>query len=114
LATMWVLLAAANCAPSERHPAAFRSVDELRRTRAQPDALDIDRYLGTEWYGVYVNGNRSGYSISRRERTRCNGKPAYKFSSELAIHLSECCLSVGRSGARIWDLSGGYGDCSCP
>ncbi|HET6454962.1 MAG TPA: transglutaminase-like domain-containing protein [Armatimonadota bacterium] len=57
--------------------------------RAAPKVtgFDIDNYLGAEWYGVYVNGSKLGYSVSFREKTTHNGKPAYRFGSELALAL---------------------------
>jgi len=85
LLVMLLVIAAGTCAPSGRPPVGFLNAGQMQRSAPKSAGLDIDRHLGTWWYGVYLDDNRCGYAVTTREKTAYNGKPAYKFRGEFVL-----------------------------
>jgi len=56
-----------------------------------PEArFEIDRHLGTDWYGIYWNGKKVGWAADMMQKITFNGRTAYRFSAkwELVIDFT--------------------------
>jgi len=50
--------------------------------------FDLDKHLGTHWYGVYMSGKKCGYSSATMKKIKRDGQPCYSSSMDTSIILS--------------------------
>jgi len=83
--------------------------------RAEPQDvdLDLDKHLGTRWYGVYIGGKKSGYAVDKSRKIKHDGRDAYKFSMDLDITISMMghVQKLQTSEYRIYYDSGPMAEC---
>jgi len=87
-AFLWTMLALAIlCACSRTEE---RSVNAApAAAAANPDAdFDLERFVGSRYYGVYLGGKRCGRSVMKLEKLQYNDKPAYRTSMEMELNIA--------------------------
>lgn len=57
-------------------------------TLAAADLRDVDKYLGQEWLGVYMQGKKVGYAQAISEKSTLNGQPAYRFAMRMLTKVN--------------------------
>jgi protein-glutamine gamma-glutamyltransferase len=69
-----------------------RAAADEKPVRLALDAKDIQASLGTEWYGVYIQGKKVGYFTSTRALAGAGASAVYRESSHMHMKL----LSLGQ------------------
>jgi hypothetical protein len=75
--------------------------DEPKAQRLEVTAKDIDQSLETEWFGIYFQGKKIGYSNNSRAKVVVNGATFYREKTLLAMKLQ----SFGKKTEMTMDQS---------
>jgi len=82
-----------DAAPAAQGPAAATLPAEPATAEAADHApldlgFNLDDYCMKSWYGVYINGKKSGYAVAEIARITHNERPAYRVSMAMTLTVS--------------------------